>query len=86
MYHVAHDGAIYGHVYMQAHNRQMRSPKYVWITPAWYNRGWWNATSSSCPADKLQEVVVSSLAVVPSGFFPSEDPQTVTFSGIVSSS
>ena len=61
-------------------------PEYVWITPAWYNKGWWEASSTACSADMLQEMVVGSLAIAPSGFFTLDDPEAVTFSGIVSQS
>ena len=63
----------------------MLGPEYVWITPAWYNKGWWDS-STSCQASMLQEMVVGSLAIAPSGFFPLDDPEAVTFSGIVSQS
>ena len=63
----------------------MLGPEYVWITPAWYNKGWWDS-SSSCPPAMLREMVVGSLAIAPSGFFNLEDPEAVTFSGIVSQS
>ena len=63
----------------------MLAPKYVWITPSWYSKGWWKKDygNSSCNETIMRMMLDKSLAVTPGGYFISEDKYTVTFSGMV---
>ena len=74
------------HWIIQAYHRKMFAPKYVWITPSWYSKGWWREDygNTSCTPDFIKKMLNSSLAVTPNGYFVSDDPSTVTFSGMVS--
>ena len=64
----------------------MFAPKYVWIMPSWYSKGWWKEDygNSSCTPDIMKKVLNSSLAITPSGYFVSDSLSTVSFSGMVS--
>ena len=61
------------------------APKYVWLLPSWYSRGWWKLDygNASCTPDILRKMLNSTLAYTPDGYFVSEDKDTVTFSGLV---
>ena len=61
------------------------APKYVWITYAWYDRGWWSQDydNSSCTPDILRKVLNSSLAITPTNSLVSDDKNMVTISGLV---
>ena len=62
----------------------MLAPKYVWITPSWYQENWWKSTvNANCTSEVMKQVVDGSLAVVPSGFFPLHNDSAATDSGIV---
>ena len=63
----------------------MFAPKYVWITPSWYSKGWWEEDygNSSCTLNIMRKMLNNSLAVTPGGYFISDDKLTVTLSGMV---
>ena len=62
----------------------MLAPKYVWITPSWYQENWWKSTvNENCTSEIMKQVVNGSLAVVPSGFFPLHNDSAATDSGMV---
>ena len=62
----------------------MLAPKYVWITPSWYQENWWKSTvNANCTPEVMKQVVNGSLAIVPSGFFPLENDTAVTTSEMV---
>ena len=48
----------------------MLAPKYVWITPSWYQENWGKSTmNKNCTPEVMKQAVNGSLAIVPSGFF-----------------
>ena len=63
----------------------MTAPRYVWITPGWYQDNWWKANPSdrNCTSEMMEQVINSSLAVIPSGVFPLENDSAITTSGLV---
>ena len=63
----------------------MFAPKYVWITPSWYSRGWWKEDygNSSCTPDIMRTMLNNSLAITPSGYFVLDDQSIATISGLV---
>ena len=69
----------------QAYYRRMFAPKYVWITPSWYSRGWWNEDygNSSCTPDIIKTLLNNSLAITPNGYFVSDNVSIATKSGLV---
>ena len=59
----------------------MLAPKYVWITPSWYQENWWKSTvNKNCTPEIMKQVVNGSLAISPSGFFPLENDTAITTS------
>ena len=72
-------------IYQQGYYRGMFAPKYVWITPSWYSKGWWKEDygNSSCTPDIMRKMLNNSLAITPSGYFVSDELSTATFSGLV---
>ena len=69
----------------QAYHRNMTAPRYVWITPSWYQDNWWkeNPSDRNCTLEMMELVINGSLAVVPSGFFPLQNDSAITTSGLV---
>ena len=62
----------------------MFAPKYVWITPSWYQENWWKSTvNANCTPEVMKQVVNGSLAIAPSGFFPLHNDSVYTTSGTV---
>ena len=72
-------------MHVQAYHRRMFGPKYVWITPSWYSKGWWKEDygNASCTQNFIVKMLNNSLAVTPNGYFTSDDKSTATFSGMV---
>ena len=63
----------------------MFAPKYVWITPSWYSRGWWDEDygNSSCTPDIMKTILNNSLAITPNGYFVSDNGSIATKSHLV---
>ena len=71
-------------VHMQAYYRNMFAPKYVWITPSWYQENWWKTTTSKrCSPEVMKQVLNGSLAIIPRGFFPLDNDSAITTSRMV---
>ena len=70
-------------MFKQAYERGLLPPRYVWITPMWYNRKWWKPVSEklsfACTESELLQVLTGSIGIVPVGFLAMGN-QTATFS------
>ena len=73
---------------IQAYHRNMISPRYVWITPGWYQNYWWKSyfgsVNKNCTREILELTVNGSLSLLPRGMFPLQNDSALTTSGIVS--
>lgn len=69
----------------QAYHRRMFAPKYVWITPSWYSKGWWKEDygNTSCTTENIKTMLNNSLAIIPSGYFVSDGVLGDPISGLV---
>ena len=77
---------IPAHAHSQAYHRGLKYPRYLLLTPAWYEAGWWLEEDDglSCTAEQRTSVLPSSLAFVHFDFL--EDVNMTTDTGIVSGS
>ena len=62
----------------------MLAPKYVWITPSWYQENWWmSKVNANCTPEIMKQIVNGSLAIAPRGFFPLSNDSAYTTSETV---
>ena len=63
----------------------MTAPKYVWITPSWFEDNWWKANleNRNCTPEIMAQILNGSLAIGPKGAFLLENNSDVTTSGLV---
>lgn len=76
------------HMYpSKAFYRGWLPPKYVWFTYSWYNNGWWNEEhgNASCSSEIITTMLNGSLSILPINNLMSDNGDTPTLSGLVSS-
>ena len=73
-------------MHLQAFYKGYFAPKYIYVTPGWYNNGWWrhNYGNASCTTEMMLKMLNNSLIYIPNGHFIVEDKQWQSISGLVS--